>query len=406
MSVAVSTSVRRWLVPAAAALAVIAGGVAIGLVASATDDARGPRTAHDLLVDLQTAQVDGLQGTLALRTDLGLPPLPIPSVGTADLGSLATGTHTLRVWYSHPVSARVALLGLGGETDIVTNGEEVWIWSSKENTAVHSTLPEGGLAGLLGGALLGGGVPGLPSGMPSPLASTGGPGNLLGGLGGMDPDTLARLVLAFLERFETDVTTDGSASVAGRDAYELVISPRDPNSLIRSIVIDIDAEERIPLRLAVLARDGGTPAFELAFTEVSFDRPDPAQFEFNPPPGATVVEEGDRADDAHDEAMPDPQWTDAVEGFGDLGSRMTTVGTGWTTVVVVDLGEEALSPTDDASPTPSFEEMLALLPTVGGDWGSGRLLSTRLFSVLLTDDGRLLAGAVSPERLYEVAAGS
>jgi hypothetical protein len=49
-------------------------------------------------------------------------------------------------------------------------------------------------------------------------------------------------------------------------------------------------------------------------------------------------------------------------------------------------------------------QLLGLLPTVSGDWGSGRLLKTRLVSVLLTDDGRLLAGAVNPQRLYEAAA--
>jgi hypothetical protein len=31
-------------------------------------------------------------------------------------------------------------------------------------------------------------------------------------------------------------------------------------------------------------------------------------------------------------------------------------------------------------------------------------LSSHLFSVLLTDDGRVLAGAVSPEKLYQAAA--
>src|SRR5690606_26208003 len=97
------------------------------------------------LVDLQTAQVDGLQGTVTFRADLGLPPLPVPSLGSADLGSLASGTHTLRVWYAQPGQARIALLGRDRETDIVTNGDEVWIWSSKEQTALHAPLPDGGI---------------------------------------------------------------------------------------------------------------------------------------------------------------------------------------------------------------------------------------------------------------------
>ncbi len=43
------------------------------------------------------------------------------------------------------------------------------------------------------------------------------------------------------------------------------------------------------------------------------------------------------------------------------------------------------------------------LPKVSGSWGSGHLLTSALFSALITDDGRVLAGAVAPEKLYEVA---
>jgi hypothetical protein len=35
----------------------------------------------------------------------------------------------------------------------------------------------------------------------------------------------------------------------------------------------------------------------------------------------------------------------------------------------------------------------------------GRLLSTTLFNVLLTDDGRIFAGMVPPERLQAASAG-
>jgi outer membrane lipoprotein-sorting protein len=389
MSVAVPTTVRRWLVPSAAALAVIAGGVAIGLVTNAADQAPPPRSAEDLLVGLQTAQVDGLQGTVTFRADLGLPPLPVPSVGSADLGSLATGTHTLRVWYADPGQARVALIGRDGETDVIVNGDEVWVWSSKEQEAVHGTLPEGGLAALLGGDLLGGAP--LPSGAPMALP------------GGLDPQTVARLVLTFLEQFETDVTTDSNANVAGRAAYELTIAPRDTRSLVKSIILNIDAETNLPLRLAVLAREGGAPAFEVGFTELSLTRPDPAQFEFNPPPGTTVVE-------ADEVEMPAPLATtpfpDVMPSFDEDSlqpPRFATVGTGWTTVVVVrpDLPDAV---TDGSGEGPSLPEMLALLPKVSGDWGSGTLLRTKLFSVLFTDDGRLLAGAVAPDVLYAAAA--
>ena len=232
-------------------------------------------------------------------------------------------------------------------------------------------LGQGGIAAVLGG-IAGGGAP-----MPT------------AGAAGIDPTTIATLALTFLQG-STDVETTNDATVAGRAAYELVLRPRDPQSLIDSVVLAIDAQEKIPLRFAVNARGGGAPAIEIAFTEVSFGRPDASQFAFNPPPGATVKEEedGPRAD--HPEVAPPATPDGVAPGAPDHA----IVGSGWTSVLVVAMPDDL----GDA------EQLLGLLPTVSGDWGSGRLLSTRLVSALLTDDGRLLLGAVSAERLYAAAA--
>src|SRR3954454_23202322 len=107
----------RWLVPAVAVLATTAGAAALKTAASA--EPRLPaRTAAQLLVDLQTARVDGLSGLVTQRADLGLPSLPgVGGQGSSDLSALITGMHTLRIWYSGPDSARVALLGTLGESD-------------------------------------------------------------------------------------------------------------------------------------------------------------------------------------------------------------------------------------------------------------------------------------------------
>ena len=386
MSIVVSQTVRRWLVPASAALAVIGGGVAIGAITRAADPALAPRSAAELLVDLQTARVDGLSGTVVARADLGLPALPSTRAGSPDLFSLLSGTHTVKVWYSGPNQARLALLDTLGETDVITNGTDVWIWSSKDNTATHATIPAGSAS------------PGTPFPIPS-----------AGGLG-LTPDAMAKAALALLEP-STEVTTNGSASVAGRDAYELVLAPRDPASLVGSIRLAIDATERVPLRVAVLARGSNDPVFEVAFTQVSFDRPDAAQFTFNPPPGATVIEETRDAEghdpNKPDAAKPDPAKPDAGKpdeaAPGADRRNMAVVGTGWTSVLVARLPTEASDNPEQGAPG-GLTGMLAALPKVSGAWGSGSLLTSRLFSVLLTDDGRILAGAVGPDRLYQAAA--
>ena len=75
----------------------------------------------------------------------------------------------------------------------------------------------------------------------------------------------------------------------------------------------------------------------------------------------------------------------------------TVVGRGWTSILVAKL------PKGDSPEQSAVAAALESLPKVSGSWGSGRLLSSSLFSALLTDDGRVLVGAVAPEKLYEAA---
>ncbi|MFC7545900.1 outer membrane lipoprotein carrier protein LolA [Plantactinospora sp. GCM10030261] len=363
----------RWLVPAAATVVVLGGGAAVGTFAANAEPVLPPRSAAQLLVDLQTAKLDGLSGTVVQRADLGLPALPLGGgQGEADLATLASGTHTLRVWYAGPEQQRVALLGTLGETDVIHNGRDVWVWASQRNEAVHRVLPEGAAAGR------------TPA---TELPFT--------------PQQAAEQALAAVDP-TTEVTVGRSAHIAGRDAYELVLGPRDTASLVGQVRIAIDSREHIPLRFEIFARGASEPAFEVAFTQVDFSRPDPAQFTFNPPPGTKIVEPAKEAPSG-DDAQPGRPGEKAGPPEG-----MKTVGTGWTTVLVA---RDGAGPAGPGRPAPAgggdeaarLEGLLGGVPKVDGDWGSGRLLSGKLFSVLLTDDGRLLAGLVTPERLYEVA---
>lgn len=361
MPVLFSRPALRWLLPAAVTVAVIGGGVAIGAVTSAADPTLPPRTAAQLLVDLQTAQLDGLSGTIVANSDLGLPALPTGGGDSTDLSSLLAGTHTLRVWYSGPSQARVALLGTLGETDVIANGTDLWTWSSRANTATHRTIPAGGSHS--------GRPTGLPTGLPTALPS-----------GSLTPQSLADLALAAISP-STEVTTQNTDSIAGRNAYELVLTPRDPQSLIGSVRLAVDAVAHVPLRVQVFARGSGSPSIEVAFTQVNFTRPDPAEFTFNPPPGANVVQ-GDSE-------------TPGGKPATGAAPKTAVIGKGWTSVVVARIPQL----TGDAD----LQPILHALPAVSGAWGSGHLLSGKLFSALLTDDGRVLVGAVGPDRLYAAA---
>lgn len=174
----------------------------------------------------------------------------------------------------------------------------------------------------------------------------------------------------------------------------------------------------MPLRFAVYPAGADRAAVETSFTQVSFERPDAEQFVFNPPPGTTVTEagEGDGPDGIGrrpDGTRPDAdQDATAMEEFtkswADSDDAVRTVGSGWASVLVVTPPAEVTdgAPEAAAGDSPTAAEALDLLgdlPEVSGTWGSGRLLSSTLLTVLVTDDGRVFAGAVAAERLYEVA---
>ena len=134
----------RWVVPVAAAAMVLTAGIAGRAIVADADPALPPRSAAELLVDLQTSAVTGLSGTVVQRAALGLPELPVSigGQGSAEFSALVSGTHTLRVWYGGEERQRIALLGTLGESDLIRNGADVWTWSSASNEVSHLVLPE------------------------------------------------------------------------------------------------------------------------------------------------------------------------------------------------------------------------------------------------------------------------
>jgi hypothetical protein len=184
----------------------------------------------------------------------------------------------------------------------------------------------------------------------------------------------------------TTVTSDSSVEVAGRPAYELVLDPNDPNSLINQVRIAIDGDTKLPLRVQVLGTDNKI-VFEVAYTSVDFTRPDDAEFVFNPPPGTKVTEiqPSDKTPSAQDRKQAE-----------EARKATKVVGTGWTAVAVTKVGDQSSSQSDQ-----QLKAFLSKLQPVQGSWGSGRLLAGTAFSAVWTDDGRLAVGAVRPDLIYQ-----
>ena len=390
MSIFERNPALRWAVPAVTAVALVGGVTAVGGMRAMAGDGLPTRTAAQLLVDVQQARLDGLSGTVVQRSDLGLPDLPIAGAsggtGSSDLASLVSGTHTMKVWFAGPDKTRMALLGTLGESDVIRNGQDVWVWASKDKSATHYVLPTHDAADK-------GATSPDQSAIPTPTDLP------------TSPQDAAEKALAAITP-STEVTTSGTATVAGRSAYELVLKPKEATSLVAQVRVAIDGTEHVPLRVQVFATSVADPVFEVAFSAVDFSRPDAAQFAFNPPPGTTVTE---------GKAMAGPGATDpkTLAPQRSSADMPTVIGKGWGTVLVAKVPVPDASAATKGSTSATTDKTIAqlmkfvtLLPKVSGNWGSGHLMAGTVFSALLTDDGRIVVGAVTPEGLYAALAAS
>jgi hypothetical protein len=169
--------------------------------------------------------------------------------------------------------------------------------------------------------------------------------------------------------------------------------------------VAIDGTEHVPLRVQVFAKSVADPVFEVGFSAVDFTRPDAAQFAFNPPPGTTVTQgktpTGSKTATGSKSTTAPPQTKSA--------DTPKVIGQGWGSVVAVKMpaptagASAATSGTTDKT-VAQLMKYIILLPKVSGSWGSGHLMAGTVFSALLTDDGRLVVGAVTPEGLYTALA--
>ena len=384
----------RWGVPVAIAALVIGGSVLGPAVAASAGSDLPDRTAAELLTDLQSAEVTALSGTVLVDADLGLPSLDLSGTGMSggrgggsgtDVLSMLSGTTTVRVWASGS-QARIAVHGGGGERDIISDGTQIWLWSSDDLSVTHTTLPEHD------------GDSTANHGKRSPSLE---PEQML------TPEALSAIILTMASP-TTTVTTGPAVTVAGRPAHELVLTPAEPGSLVAQVRIAVDAAERVPTRVQVFSTTSTVPALSVGFTSVSFAAPDDGVFSFTPPAGATVTEMAWDETSGLGSAFPGDARPDTKTDASADEVRPSVVGSGWASVVVVPgSGTDPLAATGatpDGSGASDLSAALALLPEVSGSWGTGRLLTSALVSALLLDDGTLLIGAVDGDTLQGVAA--
>ncbi|HVA60410.1 MAG TPA: sigma-E factor regulatory protein RseB domain-containing protein [Mycobacteriales bacterium] len=327
----------RWLVPILAA-ALVALATAIPDLAAGSPAPRLPGvTPLQLLGALGHVDFPGVVGEAELTVNLGLPDLPDGALGSSPLLGLL-GSHPVQVWIAADGRFRLAVLGRLQEQDIVDDGHLVWIYNSVDNSVIR--------------------IPLFAARSPARANRSGRPGIGIG-------------VLLAAAAADTASGVGPPVRIAGRPCYQLVLAPRSPDTLLRSLRLAIDPQSDLPLRLQLFGRSS-TPAVELTFTSIRVAAPPVALLSFTPPPG---VGTGQLLTTARS---------------GTPTSTQIRLGDGWDAVAVLDH-----FPLNGGS--------AALITELGSRTQTGVLLTTSLLSVLLTRSGRLIAGPVPPDRLANVA---
>jgi outer membrane lipoprotein-sorting protein len=373
----------RWAVPGTA-IAVTAGVVAaLAIPAAEASPALPARTPAQLLAEISTdASLPPLTGTVVETTSLGLPQLP--GIGDpTSLASLLTGSHTVNVYYQDAKHFRLAIPAPAAETDVIRNDGTLWLWDSRSDSVTKYVLPKPAAKAKQ-----------VPAKLPDTPVLT--------------PQQAANEVLKAVGK-TTIVSLQSNVMIAGQASYQLVLAPKDHRSLIGEVTIAIDAQYGVPLRVQVFAKGATSPAFQVGYTSLQFVAPAAANFDFTPPPGATVRVEspGTKEQTSGGGGQSD------LTGFGSYGSS-------WLTVVELpssDLmggltglnGGSGSQPQANPGGGPGgvlgndsqamLNAILGSAKAVHGSWGSGTLVSTSLVSILMTG-GEVYVGAVQPSVLY------
>ncbi|GAA2694132.1 sigma-E factor regulatory protein RseB domain-containing protein [Actinosynnema pretiosum subsp. pretiosum] len=382
---------------AVAAAGVAAGVVGLGVLAMPAGAGPAPVLpevgAQELVESVLTAEPAAFGGSIQVDNNLGVPAL-------AGVPQLGDGESKARMWTDGQGRTRLQLPSGNSERTLVNDGSTLWLWNSAEQKVTK-----------------------LPASERTAEQKV------------ADPVSAAREVVTAVEKY-SDVSVDGTARVANRSAYELVLAPKpDERTVLREVRVAVDSELRVPLRVSVLTNGATDPAAQIGFTDFQAGAQDASLFTFTPPANAEVVEgeaKGERRG-------PDSAQAEKLA----QASGLKTVGEGWDTVLVAKAGPDVLAQLGQGAREGGFgkrvdgiegrsdsrppwarasegsteqgseesgrrgrgldpQQLLAQLgKPVSGDWGTGTLITTRVGSALIASDGRVALGAVPEQVLVE-----
>ena len=443
----------RWAVPAGAV-------AAVGIVIAGSVIARGQatptlpaRTTAQLLaaVDNPAALPSAMIATVQETASLGLPDLPGSSDPLSGL-SLLSGSHTFKIWYDGPTKVRVAVPVSLGETDVRRDGRNAWLWDSQTNKATHYILPAGA-ADTSPGTAQAQNVPTPPQlakqilaavgsttrvGLQQNVTVAGQPAYQLS-LAPKDSRSLIGQVRIAIDArnslpLQVQVFARGAASPAFSVGYtslsfakpaasNFAFSP-PPGAKVKTVTVPAGVpggSVGIGGLLPNMPAGALPPGAYSSSLRVSTPTGS-VIMRMNASTGKVVVVSGGKklspaALEQLEAAMAKTNapggWTAYAPMSGaTFSSGVISAGTpslagpqvlgkGWLSVAVLPSSAPAGG---GGGAENVFGALVSASTPVHGSWGSGRLLRTSLFSVLMLSDGRVLAGAVVPSVLYADAA--
>ena len=407
---------KRWAPAAVVASLITAGTFVLPMQANAVDL---PDLTPQQLMLLMDGEIQGFSGIIVKTSELGLPPIQLSSMMDEEMiqemeetlpegfedfvptlieqnlltqaVELIAGTHKIRV-YASTEGTRVQILDPMKQRDLIVNKDEFWFYDSRKATAITGTFDM-----QVDQADVDKAEADAEAKLAEYAASI--------QLDISNPEAIANYLMEQIGE-TTSVSVGKDHMVAGRTAYQLIAQPKASNSLIESVVVSVDSETGMVLDVKVYSVEQEEPAMHVGFESISFEVPAASTFTFTPPAGTTV------------ETFEAPAELEAeLEKLQAEGASMTEeqklsykaelelkyadqpkpeqIGQGWESVMY-------LSAIPSEVPMELLEnELFAdLMTTVSG----GKVFSTPVLNVLITDSGEVYAGAVTIAFLQEVAA--
>jgi outer membrane lipoprotein-sorting protein len=375
------------------------GAIAVPLQANAID--LPDLSPQQVMVLMQGADVTEFSGTIVKSSNLGLPTLEFSSMMSEDSIAqmeekmpaemadfvpaviesntltqaieLISGSHTIRVYVSGQDKLRAQILDPMSQRDLIVNGNEFWVYDAKMATALTGTID----------------IEADPAKQAEAEQKVLDYADSIA-LDLSSPEAIADYLVSMVDE-TSQIEVGKDHSVAGRSAYQLIISPDSPNSLVASAAVSVDSETGMPLKVEIFSTTQVEAAMTVGFESISFGSVDQGLFSFTPPAG-TSVETFDA-----DELMATLDGYEKPEGYVsdyEVPAEPEVLGSDWDSVVHL-----AALPADipqDLMATELFADMLTEVP-------GGKVFSTPLVNVLLTDSGEVYMGAVTIDYLLSLA---